>query len=592
MEDNLDIHFFGKGERPLSAIFLILKMETATPRFDIMAIDLGKFIARKSGKLGLQHEHIGLLRDKESELEGHGIPEYIAKLYVFVGFLPDYQSLREHFQYLTGQEYPTSAFKAIDQALYGLLFPGKNGSAKVNGTKTSTRVQTSLATAGARLNGHAKEIDPEDIPKFTARATRSNSKFHDGYLPQIKEKPLVDFPAKVQPLVTVYKHLSEVPNIGEIAEFMGITEATIRSHEQTIVRLLTPVSAVSKAKSYAIDPDSDAYMREISQWILLTREEEVELAGRMKRKREYDKAVRALKKKKFKEGEKEAAEAMVKKGDPVENDIAYAKEYYAARKEMIEKNLRLVAKLAHDYSYLRIMDEKDLRSEGNIGLMKAVERFDPEKGNGGKFSTYACWWIKQSMKRAMANQGRDIRLPVHVIDKISKMRRLAGALEEALGREPTDEELAEEMGMDRSKLSVLKRAARKPLSLDASVDDEDGGTEFGEIIGDEGGQDPLEVLTQKNAHSQLSGLLGILDPDEREIIELRFLARMTLEEVGQRFGVTRERIRQRQNIILKKLRRALQKSDDPALKALRDAEANTQETKAMVDRRREEGLVA
>ena len=271
------------------------------------------------------------------------------------------------------------------------------------------------------------------------------------------------------------------------------------------------------------------YLREIGKTALLTREEEVQLADR------------------------------IKVGDP------------EARAHMIKANLRLVVKIAQDYANYGL-PLLDLISEGNIGLMKAVERFDPNKG--GKLSTYAAWWIKQSIKRALANQSKTIRLPVHMVDKISKMRRVAMVLSEELGREPTDEELSEEIGIDRAKLSHLKSAAQRPASLDAPIGDDDS-TQFGEIIGDEKARTPLELLSHKNMHMQLDGLLEVLDERERKIVDARFgLAGekpKTLEDVGQEFGVTRERIRQLQNIALKKLRRALQKKEDPGPRPLRKA---------------------
>jgi RNA polymerase primary sigma factor len=196
--------------------------------------------------------------------------------------------------------------------------------------------------------------------------------------------------------------------------------------------------------------------------------------------------------------------------------------------------------------------------------MKAVERFDPEKG--GKLSTYAAWWIKQSIKRALANQSKTIRLPVHMVDKIAKMRRISSMLSECLGREPTDEELAEEVGLPRRKLAMLKQASQRPTSLDAPINDGES-TEYGEIISDERAENPLDMLADKNLHGEIDGLLSVLDERERRIIDERFGLNgkkpLTLEEVGREFGVTRERIRQLQNSALTKMRRALRKKEKP-----------------------------
>jgi RNA polymerase primary sigma factor len=234
----------------------------------------------------------------------------------------------------------------------------------------------------------------------------------------------------------------------------------------------------------------------------------------------------------------------------------------AARQQMIKANLRLVVKIAHDYASYGL-PLLDLISEGNIGLMKAVERFDPKKG--GKLSTYAAWWIKQSIKRALANQSKTIRLPVHLVDKIARMRRVGMQLAEEFGREPTDEELGEELNMAPGKIAQLRTAAIRPASLDATVGQEEDGASLGDMIGDEAAHMPSDMLSDKNLRKAVMDLLHVLDERELKIITLRFgldgKKEMTLEEVGRKFKVTRERIRQLQNIALRKIKRALDKQD-------------------------------
>ena len=267
------------------------------------------------------------------------------------------------------------------------------------------------------------------------------------------------------------------------------------------------------------DPIIKIYLREIMETPLLSAKEEIELAAR------------------------------IKKGDQ------------NARALMIKANLRLVVKIAHDYANFGL-PLLDLISEGNIGLVKAVERFDPAKG--GKLSTYGAWWIKQSIKRALANQSKTIRLPVHLVDKISIVRRVAMKMSEDLGREPTDEEVAEEIGISSAKVSQLKRVSIRPASLDAPISDDDS-AKFGELVGDEDAQTPFELLRDKNLRDEVSELLDVLDDRERKIIFQRFGLDggnpKTLEVVGKKFGVTRERIRQLQNVALEKLRRALRKKE-------------------------------
>lgn len=270
----------------------------------------------------------------------------------------------------------------------------------------------------------------------------------------------------------------------------------------------------------APDNNIGLYLREISQVPLLTPRDEVKLAEQIKR------------------GNKKA------------------------REKMITANLRLVVKIAHDFGNYGL-PLLDLISEGNIGLMKAVERFDPKKG--GKLSTYASWWIKQSIKRALANQSKTIRLPVHLVDKIGKIRRVAAQMTEELGHEPTTEELAEELGLPVAKVAHLKNVAVRPASLDAKISADDD-TAFGDLVGDDRAEDPFEALRDKDLQGEVGDLLDALDPRERKIIAFRFgldgSRERTLEEVGHKFGVTRERIRQLQNIALLKMRKALRKREE------------------------------
>src|SRR5471032_317230 len=172
----------------------------------------------------------------------------------------------------------------------------------------------------------------------------------------------------------------------------------------------------------------------------------------------------------------------------------------AARDHMISANLRLVVKIAMDYKDFGL-PLLDLISEGNIGLVKAVERFDPRKG--GKLSTYAAWWIKQSIKRALANQSKTIRLPVHLVDKISRMRKMIAKLTDELGREPENEEIAAELQIPTSKVAHLKAVSVRPASLDAPIGDQSDAATFGEIVGDENAASPFEGLREKNRNADL-----------------------------------------------------------------------------------------
>ena len=226
----------------------------------------------------------------------------------------------------------------------------------------------------------------------------------------------------------------------------------------------------------------------------------------------------------------------------------------AARQEMILANLRFVVKIALDYEGLGL-PLLDLINEGNIGLMKAVERFDPAKG--AKLSTYSSWWIKQSIKRGLANQGKTIRLPVHLVEKISRMRRERLNLLDKLRREPTNRELGQALGVPPAKVALMRRAAMRPASLDSPVGDESS-TRLGELVSDENAVVPDRELSDKNISGILRALIGELPYREMKILTHRFGLdgedAQTLEAIGHRFGITRERIRQLQNVALAKLR--------------------------------------
>ena len=261
------------------------------------------------------------------------------------------------------------------------------------------------------------------------------------------------------------------------------------------------------------------YMQEIGKTPLLTKDEEVDLAKR------------------------------IQAGDK------------AARDHMISANLRLVVKIAYDYNNFGL-PLLDLISEGNIGLVKAVERFDPSKG--GKLSTYAAWWIKQSIKRALANHSKTIRLPVHLVDRIAKMRKVTAELAEEHDREPTDEEIAYMMDLPVNKVAHLKSVSVRPASLDAPVG-EDGDTTFGELVSDDQEATPLEHLQAKSVSNDITSVINCLDDRESQIIQLRFgldgSRPLTLEEVGERFDITRERVRQIQNIAIHKMRRIMTENE-------------------------------
>ncbi len=286
----------------------------------------------------------------------------------------------------------------------------------------------------------------------------------------------------------------------------------------------TPAEAEEPTRDGSLaTPALQLYLREIGQVKLLTPKEEIALARR------------------------------IKKGDA------------AAREHMIKANLRLVVKIARDYDNLGL-PLLDLINEGNIGLIKGVERFDPTKG--AKLSTYAAWWIKQAIKRALANQSKTIRLPIHVVDKVAHIRRAEMRLRETLDRDPTDEEVADDLGLKPHRVREYREAARAPVSLEAPLGTDDDAARVAEVVADTNAAAPFDHLVLSSDTELVQEVLETLSPKERAVLDMRFGLSTgtpkTLEEIGQHFHLTRERIRQVQNEALKKLRTKVEKRDRPS----------------------------
>jgi len=272
------------------------------------------------------------------------------------------------------------------------------------------------------------------------------------------------------------------------------------------------VDTDSLMDTFSIDDPVRMYLKEIGKVNLLTPEEEIELAKRMA------------------EGDEEA------------------------KKRMAEANLRLVVSIAKRYVG-RGMLFLDLIQEGNLGLIKAVEKFNYTKGY--KFSTYATWWIRQAITRAIADQARTIRIPVHMVETINKVIRVSRQLLQELGHDPTPEEIAEEMGMPVEKVREILKIAQEPVSLETPIGEEED-SHLGDFIPDEDASEPAEAASFTLLKEQLMQVLSTLTPREEKVLRLRFGLEdgrtRTLEEVGKEFNVTRERIRQIEAKALRKLR--------------------------------------
>jgi RNA polymerase primary sigma factor len=292
--------------------------------------------------------------------------------------------------------------------------------------------------------------------------------------------------------------------------------------------------------SFGADDPVRMYLKEIGKVNLLTFDEEIQLAQDMQAGNAAKEQLDELGDELDEEAKKELT-ALYNKGE-------------RAKQRLAEANLRLVVSIAKRYVG-RGMLFLDLIQEGNLGLIKAVEKFDYTKGY--KFSTYATWWIRQAITRAIADQARTIRIPVHMVETINKVIRVSRQLLQELGHDPTPEEIAEEMGMPVDKVREILKIAQEPVSLETPIGEEED-SHLGDFIPDEDASEPSEAASFTLLKEQLVEVLGTLTPREEKVLKLRFGIEdgrtRTLEEVGKEFNVTRERIRQIEAKALRKLR--------------------------------------
>lgn len=292
------------------------------------------------------------------------------------------------------------------------------------------------------------------------------------------------------------------------------------------------------------------YLREIGKIPLLSAEEEFELAQRIKKGTAAVEELAAL------AAEEKSGKTTVKEAKAKEALEVLAADGKVAKDKMAEANMRLVVSIAKRYVG-RGLDLLDLIQEGNTGLLRAVEKFDPDKGF--KFSTYATWWIRQAITRAIADQARTIRIPVHMVETINKLLRTQRRLTQELNREPSNEEIAAAMEIEVDKVEHIMKIKQDISSLDASIRDDEEESVLADFIEDEDTISPEESATNQLLKEQVKGMLGALTDREQKILKLRFGLedgkQHTLEEVGQEFSVTRERIRQIEAKALAKLRK-------------------------------------
>lgn len=313
------------------------------------------------------------------------------------------------------------------------------------------------------------------------------------------------------------------------------------------------VSEHSK-ESPLTDDTVDQYLNEIGRVPRIDHTEEIELSRLIQRKLEIVVVREALAEE---TGSVPSLDAVAQHLEmPLKTLRAHIHRGDRAQQKLINANLRLVVSVAKKYLN-RGVPFLDLIQEGNIGLIRATEKFDAEKGY--RFSTYAHWWIRQGITRCIANQARTIRLPVHMVDKVRMLRRTVRDFTKAQGRKPSEEELAEALGVQVKKLRLIQRAASVPVSLDVSVGHE-GESRLGDMLQDEKNEQPFQTIVSKSLSQDVQSAMEILKPIEREVLALRYglngQAGLTLREVGDHFELTRERIRQIEKDALRKLKLA------------------------------------
>jgi RNA polymerase primary sigma factor len=306
-------------------------------------------------------------------------------------------------------------------------------------------------------------------------------------------------------------------------------------------------AAASKESDLArvsIDDPVGLYLKEMSRVPLLTTQEEVALARRIEQGRAADARLRAMKKR------RESSPALENRRHSLER---LSSDGQAARAHLIKANTRLVVSVAKRYMG-RGVHFLDLIQEGNLGLMKAVEKFDYRRGF--RFSTYATWWIRQTISRSIADQSRTIRVPVHMTDRIQRLYRAAHDIEQRTGRKPTSEEIGQAMGLDEHKVDWMLQVSWRPVSLENPIGEED--EEMITIVEDTFTPSPTESASEQFLREKVEEVLGTLSPREARVLSMRFglcgERPYTLEEVGKKFGLTRERIRQIEGRALRRLR--------------------------------------